>query len=165
VSGDAPPTGYRPCAAILLFKPDGSVLVADRLDVAEPAWQLPQGGVDAGETAAGAARRELEEEVGVTSARLLAESAAWRAYDLPGAEAGGYRGRWRGQALRAVAFLFTGADAEIDVATAHPEFRAWRWEELEALPALIVPFKQPVYREMTAEFAPLRDRIRAGYRG
>jgi putative (di)nucleoside polyphosphate hydrolase len=159
---DGIPEGYRPCAAILLFNRAGDVLIADRIDMDAPAWQLPQGGVDKGETATEAARRELAEEVSVTSAELLAKSAAWRPYDLPGADDGSYRGKWRGQALRVVAFLFTGNEAEIDVATAHPEFRAWRWERLEALPGLIVPFKRPVYDAAVAEFSPLRDRVRRG---
>lgn len=157
-----PDRRYRRCAAILLFASDGRVLAADRIDVEGPAWQLPQGGIDGGETAADAARREMAEEIGVTSAALLAESAVWRQYDLPDTGGGLYRGKYRGQTLRFVAYRFTGAETEIDLDTAHPEFRAWRWEELEALPGLIVPFKRPVYEEAVAEFAPLRDRIRAG---
>jgi len=153
---------YRPCAAILLFDRNGRVLVADRIDIDGPAWQLPQGGVDEGETATEAAAREMTEEIGVTSATLMAESAAWHPYDLPEAGAGGYRGKYRGQTLRFVAYRFDGPETEIDIATAHPEFRAWRWEELEALPGLIVPFKRPVYGEAVAEFTPLRDRIRTG---
>ncbi|MPY69694.1 MAG: RNA pyrophosphohydrolase [Alphaproteobacteria bacterium] len=153
---------YRPCAAILLFERHGRVLVADRIDIDGPAWQLPQGGVDEGETAAEAAAREMAEEIGVTGAALMAESALWRPYDLPGAGAGGYRGKYRGQTLCFVAYRFAGPETEIDIDTAHPEFRAWRWEELEALPGLIVPFKRRVYEEAVAEFMPLRDRIRAG---
>jgi putative (di)nucleoside polyphosphate hydrolase len=153
---------YRPCAAVVLFDRGGRVLVGERVDVGGPAWQLPQGGVDDGETPRAAARRELMEEVSVRSAVFLAEDSRWHPYDVP--ESGGrpYRGRYRGQRLRFVAFLFTGDENEIDVATDHPEFRAWKWAELEELPGMIVAFKRPAYEAAVAGLRPVRDRVRAG---
>ena len=59
-----------------------------------------------------------------------------------------------------MAFQFTGQDTDINLDTAKPEFRAWQWVELEALPDLIVPFKKALYEAAVQEFTPLRDRIR-----
>lgn len=155
-------TGYRPCAAVVLFAPDGRVLVGERIDVAAPAWQLPQGGIDAGESPRDAALRELHEEIGTDKAEVLAESTEWHRYDLPAdLAANPWRGRFRGQRVRLVALRFTGSDADIDVATAHPEFRAWKWTPLEALPALAVAFKRPLYEAAVREFSGLRDRLTA----
>ncbi len=152
---------YRPCVAMLLFAADGRVLVAERNDVAEPAWQLPQGGMDEGETVEQAARRELQEEIGTDAVAFLGEASDWIAYDLPGdLGRNPWRGRYRGQRVRLVAFRFSGSDADIDLETDDPEFRAWKWVALEELPDLIVPFKRPLYEAAVREFRDLRDSLR-----
>jgi 8-oxo-dGTP pyrophosphatase MutT (NUDIX family) len=74
---------YRPCVGIMLFNRESNVLVAQRLDTPGNAWQMPQGGIDRGETPLRAARREMREEIGTDRATLLAESARWLRYDLP----------------------------------------------------------------------------------
>jgi putative (di)nucleoside polyphosphate hydrolase len=153
---------YRPCVGIALINRDGLIFVgrrrADRAgDVAEDgsyAWQMPQGGIDSGESPREAALRELYEETGVRSVSFLAEAPEWYAYDLPSAVAGrAWRGRYRGQTQKWFAFRFTGPDEEIDIEHPgghRPEFEAWRWERLEHLPALIIPFKRPVYEKVVA---------------
>lgn len=144
-----------------LFNENGLVLVADRNDMEEPAWQLPQGGIDDGEDPKAAARRELLEEIGTQAVAYRAEAARWITYDLPGRVAKGrWKGRYRGQRVKLVAFEFTGRDSDIDVNTPKPEFRAWRWVELEALPGLVVPFKKPLYKAAVREFKPFRDLLR-----
>ena len=160
MSGGDEERGYRPCAMVVLFAADGRVLVGERTDVARPAWQLPQGGIDGGETAREAALREMAEEIGTDKAEVLAESAGWHRYNLPvGLGANPWKGRFRGQKVRLVALRFTGSDDDIDVATAHPEFRAWKWVALEDLPGLAVAFKRALYEVAVREFAPLRDRL------
>lgn len=161
-----PPEDYRPCVGLALFNAQGLVFIGRRANkslrehVAEGhEWQMPQGGIDKGETPLQAATRELQEETNVTSVTLLAETPGWLAYDLPadiGKEA--WKGRWRGQAQKWFAFRLTGPDSEIDIenpAGGHKaEFDAWRWERLDKTPALIIPFKQAVYREVATLFAP-----------
>jgi putative (di)nucleoside polyphosphate hydrolase len=157
---------YRPCVGIALLNRDGLVFVGRRRSEAgaDPvadgyAWQMPQGGIDAGETPHEAAVRELREETGVRSAELLAEAPEWYAYDLPSFVAGrAWRGRYRGQTQRWFAFRFTGPDEEIDIrhpSGGKPEFDAWRWERMDRLPALIIPFKRPVYEKVVAAFRHL----------
>ena len=152
VSETAKP-GYRPCVGIFLLSADGRVFVGQRHDVAGEAWQMPQGGIDPGETPLDAGRREMAEEIGTDRADLLLESRHWRSYDLP-QEVGRrvWRGRYRGQTQKWLAFRFVGDDAEIRLDLPHPEFRAWRWVDPEKLHGLIVPFKRDVYLSVVDEF-------------
>ena len=160
------PEGYRPCVGLALFNHEGLVFVGRRANKSlkehvAPGheWQMPQGGIDKGESPKEAAYRELQEETNVTSVTLLGESPGWLSYDLPraiGKEA--WKGKWRGQAQKWFAFRFQGDESEIDIATPagghKAEFDAWRWERLSATPELIIPFKQAVYRQVAEIFAP-----------
>jgi len=158
---------YRPNVGVALFNRDGRIWIGRRIgdfaDIGEAMdgwrWQMPQGGVDSGEDIAAAAFRELKEETGVTSARLLTLTPGWLPYDFP---AGYKRKRWRGQRQKWAAMLFEGEDSEINLtADDKQEFDAWRWCELEEAPALIVPFKRPIYDDLLTAFAPLRDFLRS----
>jgi putative (di)nucleoside polyphosphate hydrolase len=150
-----PTPGYRPCVGVTLFDRNGRVFVAERLD-RPGAWQMPQGGIDAGEDPLAAARRELHEETSIASTEFLAESALWRDYDLPAdLRMRMWGGRFKGQTQRWFAFRFLGADSEIDLATAHPEFARWRWAALTDVPLLAVPFKRETYEQIVAEFGHL----------
>ncbi len=147
---------YRPGVGIMLLNPRGLVLVAQRLDNPADAWQLPQGGIDDGEDPLAAAWREMREEIGTDRAELAAESRRWLTYDLPPELADRvWKGRYRGQRQKWFAFRFLGRDRDVDIATDHPEFRAWKWASMPDLPGLIVPFKRQLYRDLIAEFAHL----------
>jgi putative (di)nucleoside polyphosphate hydrolase len=151
-----PLPGYRPCVGVLLLNPAGLVFVGQRFDTGVDAWQMPQGGIDLREEPAVAARREMQEEIGTDAADLLQESAAWRSYDLPPEIARRmWKGRYRGQTQKWLAFRFRGRDEDIRLDGPHPEFRDWRWIRPEQLPELIVPFKRDVYLSVVAEFRPL----------
>lgn len=148
---------YRPCAGVMLLNREGKVFVGQRLDSVVEAWQMPQGGIDPGEEPLDAAFRELGEETGIARhhADLLAESPGELFYDLPADLVGKiWKGKWRGQRQRWFLFRFLGEDNDIDIQTAEPEFRAWRWVEPSALPDLIVPFKRALYTEILELFAP-----------
>jgi putative (di)nucleoside polyphosphate hydrolase len=149
-----PPEGFRPNVGIFLLSRTGLVFVGRRIDTPN-AWQMPQGGIDAGEAPIEAAWREMEEEVGTRDADLLIESDRWLSYEFPADVAlNAFKGNWRGQAQRWFAFRYLGDDGGINIATAHPEFDAWRWVPRSELLNLIVPFKRPVYQAVLSEFQP-----------
>ena len=149
---------YRPCVGVMLADRAGRVFVGQRRDADGPAWQMPQGGIDAGETPREAGLRELREETGVTAdlVEVLAETEGWHRYDLPEHLIGHvWGGRYRGQEQKWLLLRFLGRDDQVDIATGHPEFSDWRWLPPEAVAGHIVPFKRPVYEAVLAEFAPL----------
>ena len=150
---------YRPGAGVMLLNRDGRVFVAQRLDSTLEAWQMPQGGLDEGEDPEAGALRELEEETGITrdKVEVIARCPEPLTYDLPPDLVGKlWKGRWRGQKQHWFLARFLGDDSDIDIATEHPEFRAWRWADPADLPALIVPFKKKLYEDVLAAF---RDRL------
>jgi putative (di)nucleoside polyphosphate hydrolase len=147
---------YRPCAGVMLVSRDGKVFVGQRLDSTLEAWQMPQGGIDPGEDALAAAVREVGEETGIAPEhlQLIAEAPEELQYDLPDDLIGKiWKGKWRGQRQRWFLFAFTGEDKDVNIATAHPEFRAWKWAEPADLPAMIVPFKKALYESVLEAFA------------
>jgi len=147
---------YRPCVGIMLFNRDGQVFVGRRIDQTVEGWQMPQGGIDAGETPAEAGLRELKEEVGTDKAVILREMNDWLSYDLPGHLIGvALHGRYRGQKQKWLAMRFTGHDGDIDIKTHEPEFATWKWLSIDALPGLIVSFKRDTYRKVIAAFCDL----------
>ena len=163
-AGDLP---YRPCVGIMVLNRAGLVWVGqrkrkpnDELGESPFAWQMPQGGIDKGEEAEPAARRELWEETGMTSISLIAEAPDWIHYDLPAELIGvALKGRYRGQKQRWFAYRFEGDESEIaidpppDGHTA--EFDAWDWKPMAELPSLIVPFKRKLYEEVVDAFRHL----------
>ena len=147
---------YRPGVGMMLVNTEGNVFVAQRMDAPLTAWQMPQGGIDPGEDPRSAALRELKEEIGTDMAEIIAESRDWLRYDLPPELIGRvWQGRYRGQRQKWFVLRFLGRDGDIDIATEHPEFSAWRWADLDSLPDLIIPFKRKLYLDLVAEFRDL----------
>ena len=160
---------YRPNVGIAVFDRRGRVLVARRIrddgpEVILPGheWQMPQGGIDPGEDPLQAARRELWEETRIANAVCLGRVPGGLTYDFPPYEGPPHRlAVFRGQRQQWFAMRFTGSDAEIDVAHApdgiEPEFDLWRWERLDRVPALVVPFKRAVYERVAEAFRPFAE--------
>ena len=158
---------YRPCVGIMVLNRAGLVWAGRRIPVGNSEydgspqlWQMPQGGIDRDEEPLAAASRELYEETGIRSVRLIADAGRWINYDLPPQLIGiGLKGKYRGQTQRWFAFRFEGDESEIAINPppgGHaPEFDAWEWKPMQSLPELIVPFKRKVYEEVVASFAHL----------
>ncbi|WP_304617635.1 RNA pyrophosphohydrolase [Paracoccus sp. (in: a-proteobacteria)] len=150
---------YRPCAGVVLLNHRGLVFAGQRLDM-PGAWQMPQGGIDKGETPREAALRELTEETGVPAdlVEVLGETPGWVTYDLPPDMVGRvWKGRYGGQRQKWLCLRFLGRDEDIRIDTDHPEFDRWQWMGAEDLLASIVPFKRAVYAEVLDAF---RDWVR-----
>jgi putative (di)nucleoside polyphosphate hydrolase len=146
---------YRPAAGVMLLNREGQVFVAQRLDSTLEAWQMPQGGLDEGEEPEAGALRELEEETGISpdQVEILARCPVELYYDLPDDLVGKmWKGKWRGQRQAWFLMRFTGRDEDVNLETAEPEFRAWKWAGPQELPAMIVPFKKKLYEEVLAAF-------------
>ncbi|MGQ0659561.1 RNA pyrophosphohydrolase [Sphingosinicella sp.] len=148
--------GYRPAAAVMLLNREGKVWVGQRLDNALDAWQMPQGGLDPGEDPLEGAYRELEEETGIARrhVELIARAPEELLYDLPPDLIGKvWKKNWRGQRQSWFLMRFAGEDSDVNIQTAEPEFRAWKWAEPAELPAMIVPFKKQLYEDVLRTFA------------
>lgn len=147
---------YRPAAAIMLLNAEGKVFVAQRIDNMLEAWQMPQGGLDRDEDPEAGALRELEEETGIGPhlVDILAKAPQELLYDLPPELAGKvWGGKYRGQAQHWFVARFLGSDADVNLDTPEPEFRAWKWVDASELVDLIVPFKRELYAQVVDIFA------------
>ena len=149
---------YRPCVGMMLVNMEGKVFVGQRLDSVVEAWQMPQGGIDPGEEPRDTALRELGEETGIAAdlVNIIATSRDELFYDLPDELIGKiWGGKYRGQRQTWFLMRFLGTDTDVNIQTAHQEFRDWRWVTPEELPELIVPFKKKLYRDLVQEFQHL----------
>ena len=143
---------YRNGVGIMIFNDQKKIFVGKRIDNQE-AWQMPQGGVDRDEDFETAAKRELFEETGIQSVRIVQISKQEFIYDLPNHLLGKiWKGKYKGQKQKWFLMKFLGPDSEINISQKHPEFNEWKWVDLDELPRLIVPFKKKLYESIIKEF-------------
>ena len=151
---------YRPCAGVMILNGEGRIFVGRRIDTTLDAWQMPQGGIDPGEEAEEAAIREVGEETGIDPhlIRIIARAPEELTYDLPPELIGKvWKGKYRGQRQAWFLARFSGTDADVNIATDHPEFDAWKWAEPCEITGMIVPFKKVLYEQVLAAFAEWLD--------
>ena len=146
----------RSGVGIVVLNQENKVFVAKRIDNPKDFWQMPQGGVDAGENFLKAAYRELEEETSIKSVELIKELDGMITYELPDSILGIiWKGKYRGQKQKWFLMRFNGDDKEININTHHPEFLDWKWIELNQLTKVVVDFKLHVYKEVSEKVRKL----------
>ncbi len=147
---------YRSCVGVVLANSQNKVFAGQRIDSDFMAWQMPQGGIDEGEASISAALRELEEETGIPPCLVkpIEEFSDWLFYDLPAELVPKlWGGKFRGQKQKWWLFRFLGSDADVNIATAEPEFSEWQWLSQEEVVANAVSFKVEIYRRVFAAFS------------
>jgi putative (di)nucleoside polyphosphate hydrolase len=143
---------YRKGVGMMVFNDDKKIFVGKRIDN-QKAWQMPQGGVDENEGCSSAAKRELYEETGIQSIRVIEKSKEKYTYDLPEYLLGKiWKGKYKGQKQRWFLIKFLGPDSEINLNQKYPEFNEWKWVDIDELSNLIVPFKKELYLSVIKEF-------------
>ena len=146
----------RTGVGIVLLNNQNNIFVGRRIDNPKNSWQMPQGGVDQNENFLQAAKRELEEETGIKSVKLIKELDGWFQYDLPKYLLGKlWKGKYRGQKQKWFVMKFLGQQDEINVNTKNPEFLDWIWVELSKLPDIAVHFKVEIYKKIKKELSSL----------
>ena len=145
---------YRRGVGVIILNKKRKIFIGQRFDKDKAAWQMPQGGIDRGEKAIEAAKREMQEETGIKkNFRVIHESHDWHYYDLPmHLQKKLWRGRYVGQKQRWYVIDFYGSDNEINIKTKRPEFQTWRWSTKNEILKLIVPFKSKLYKSVFKEF-------------
>jgi len=145
---------YRLGVGLMIINKSKKIFVAKRIDSKTPfSWQMPQGGIDIGETPSKAAMREMEEEIGCGYGQILAETKHWYCYDLPPRLIHKmWDGQYKGQKQKWFLVRFTGEDKDINLQTEKPEFEKWKWVRHSQLMNIVIPFKKHLYQAVLNEF-------------
>ncbi|MDC1096601.1 RNA pyrophosphohydrolase [Pelagibacteraceae bacterium] len=142
----------RKGVGIAVLNSENKVFVAKRKDNAVDKWQMPQGGVDEGESLVEAMKRELMEETSISSIKIIKELDVWLEYILPENLIGIiWKGKYRGQKQKWFIVKFLGEEKEINIFTKNPEFIEWKWIDIRDLPKVIVDFKKHIYETLVKE--------------
>ncbi|NRB10601.1 MAG: RNA pyrophosphohydrolase [Rickettsiaceae bacterium] len=152
---------FRPGVGMMIINNDKKIFLGKRIDSKSSGWQMPQGGIDLGETPSSAALREMEEEIGSNKGHIIAESNNWYSYRLPLVLIPRlWNGKYCGQKQKWFLIRFTGTDKDINLNTAHPEFNDWCWVEFDKLLDKIISFKYKLYKQVTNEFRPVFNSLK-----
>lgn len=147
---------FRLGVGMMIINNKNKVFLGRRKDSKIATWQMPQGGMNIGETPSKAAFREMEEEIGSKKGIIIAETKNWYSYEIPKFMISKlWNGSYRGQKQKWFLIKFEGSDEDININTSEPEFCEWRWVDVSELPNIIVPFKRKLYEEVIKEFGAL----------
>jgi len=136
----------RKGVGVIILNEKNKVFVGKRKDNPIDKWQMPQGGVDKGESYLAAMQRELLEETSIKNIEILSEIEGFFEYELPANLIGIiWKGKFRGQRQKWFIAKFIGSEKEINLKTKNQEFIEWKWISPESLPDVIVEFKKEMY--------------------
>jgi putative (di)nucleoside polyphosphate hydrolase len=153
---DAGELPFRQGVGMMIIDKNNRVFVGKRVDSKTNGWQMPQGGIDLGETPSSAALREMEEEIGSNKGEIIAESKNWYSYRVPTFLIPRlWNGKYCGQRQKWFLIRFTGEDSDINISTENPEFDQWKWLDFDQLLVDIIPFKFKLYEQVVDEFKSL----------
>ena len=139
----------RKGVGVVVLNHENKVFVGKRRDNPIDKWQMPQGGVDQGESFLTAMKRELFEETNIQSIKVVKEIDGFFEYELPEELVGIiWKGKYRGQKQKWFIVKFIGNEDEINLKTKNPEFVEWKWIFPDELPNIIVNFKKDMYIEL-----------------
>ena len=142
----------RSGVGIVLLNKVNKVFVAKRIDNPKNFWQMPQGGINKGESFLKAAFRELKEETSIENVELIKELEGTMTYELPNHLLGIiWKGKYRGQKQKWFVMRFIGDEKEINIKTKNPEFLDWKWIKIDLITELVVDFKLHVYKELKGQ--------------
>ena len=116
-------------------------------------FQMPQGGIQEGETPEQTLWREMHEEIGLgpDTVKIITTSRDWLSYDLPKSmqtSIVGNKQKW-------FLCMFSGSDKDVVLTNEKkPEFCGFRWVAAKKVPYLAIPFKRRLYKQVLAEFLP-----------
>jgi len=143
---------------VIILNKNNQVFVAKRKDNPVDRWQMPQGGVNLGESYLSAMKRELFEETSIKSIELLKEIDGFFEYELPDNLVGViWKGKFKGQKQKWFIVKFIGNEKEINLKTKYPEFIDWKWIAPDELPNVIVDFKKNLYLSLLVKLKKLID--------
>jgi|TARA_B100001057_G_C22707469_1_gene894346 putative (di)nucleoside polyphosphate hydrolase len=137
---------------VVVLNKENKVFVAKRIDNPKNFWQMPQGGINKGESFLKAAFRELKEETSIENVELIKELEGTMTYELPNHLLGIiWKGKYRGQKQKWFVMRFIGDEKEINIKTKNPEFLDWKWIKIDLITELVVDFKLHVYKELKGQ--------------
>ena len=149
---------FRQGVGMMIVDKYKRVFVGKRVESRANGWQMPQGGIDLGETPSAAALREMQEEIGSNQGNIIAESKYWYSYRVPNFLIPKlWGGKYCGQRQKWFLIKFTGEDSNININTEHPEFDQWKWVDFRELLFDIIPFKLKLYKQVVDEFKELLE--------
>jgi putative (di)nucleoside polyphosphate hydrolase len=149
---------FRPGVGMMIVDSKNRIFLGKRVDSKINGWQMPQGGIDIGETPSKAALREMEEEIGCNKGYIIAESKNWYSYRIPEFLIPKlWNGKYCGQRQKWFLIRFIGKDSDININTKHPEFDQWKWVNYKELLLNILPFKIKLYKQVIKEFSQILE--------
>ena len=147
----------RKGVGVVLLNKENKIFVGKRIDNPANFWQMPQGGIDKNEKTFDAAKRELEEETGITKIKLIKELNYWLTYELPNNLLGKiWKGKYKGQEQKWFIIRFLGEDNDVNINSKYPEFLDWKWIKSSELTKVVVGFKLNIYKQIVKELNLLK---------
>jgi len=146
---------YRSNVGAVIFNKKGHIWFGERSDIKNSSeWQMPQGGIDKNENAEKAIFREVYEETGIKSIKIIDQINAWIKYEIPKQIAKKkWNGKYIGQKQKWFLLYFYGEEKEINIDISDKiEFKSWKWDEASNIENNVPKFRKNVYKKVFSKF-------------